>query len=77
MLQLEINEAKQELRRPTEMPSREIASSGYGEKEPALSLRASMAASAPAAAMTFLVPQPTNIANSSRRPVVRRMELER
>jgi hypothetical protein len=52
------------------------ASTQYGKKKPILSLRATMVASPPAAAMTFLIPEPAVPTNGSRRAVVRRMKLE-
>jgi hypothetical protein len=52
------------------------ASCGYGEKKPSLTLRASLAGSAPAAAITFLVPFQTPFPNGSLNPVVRRLKME-
>jgi hypothetical protein len=52
------------------------ASCGYGEKKPSLTLRASLAGSAPAAAITFLVPFQTPFPNGTLNPVVRRLKME-
>jgi hypothetical protein len=52
------------------------ASGGYGEKKPSLTLRVSLAGSAPAAAITFLAPFQTALSDASLNPVVRRVKLE-
>jgi hypothetical protein len=65
---------KTELVRGQTAPIRGWASDGYGEKKPSLTLRASLAASAPAAAITFLAPFQAALPNAS--PVVRRLKLE-
>jgi hypothetical protein len=52
------------------------ASCGYGEKKSSLTLRARLAGSAPAAAITFLAPFQTVLPNASVNPVVRRLNVE-
>jgi hypothetical protein len=52
------------------------ASCGYGEKKPSLTLRASLAGPAPAAAITLLAPFQTAFQNGSVHPAVRRIEVE-
>jgi hypothetical protein len=49
---------------------------GYGEKQPGLTLRASLAGPAPAAAITLLAPFQTALENASLHPVARRLEVE-
>ena len=52
------------------------ASHGYGEKRPSLTLRASLAGPAPAAAITFLAPFQTALSDASLNPAVRRLKVE-
>jgi hypothetical protein len=51
-------------------------SSGYGEKQPSLTLRASLAGPAPAAAITLFAPFQTEFRSASLHPVARRLKVE-